>query len=329
MAQEVRRRKHVSVAYSANNKVSEQLSRGMIFRQLMLNLSGAITTSAGGDNDAADVRKAGEWGAVQRIDIIANGSDVIKSISGEALWWLNRFMFGQAPEESALIGAGGDDPTFDSTLILPFWMPRAIKPFDTALDARRLSDLRIEVTWGDQNDVLAPAGASAFGTAPTLDVYSLESFNPPSNVAFNQWRVWTIEETITAAATEHQIKLPVGHIYRGFLINTYSDDVDVATILNNAKLRSGTTVFADVSEEILKADYVQSNGVAPAPGRNATKSSDDGWYMLDLVTDGRLAEGIDTLGFSELELVFDVNAPGTTDKIKIWPQQIIPVRGGG
>ena len=327
MAQEVRRRKHVTVAYSANNKVSEQLSRGMIFRQLMLNLSGTITTAAAGDNDAADVRKAGEWGVVQRIDVVANGSDVIKSMSGESLWWLNRFLFGEPPEESALIGGTSDDPPFDSTLILPFWMPRSIKPFDTALDARRLSDLRVEITWGDQNDILAPAGASAFAVPPTLDVYALESFNPPGNVSFNQWRTWTIEETITAASTEHQVKLPVGHIYRGFLINTHSDAVDVATIIKNVKLRSGTTVFADLSEEILKAEYVQMNGIRPAPTRRATKSSDDGWYMLDLVTDGRLSEGVDTLGFSELELVFDVDAPGTTDKLVIYPQQIIPVRG--
>lgn len=332
MSQEIRRRFQATCQYSANNKVSEPLSRGMIMRHLMLRLRGTITTSAGGDNDAADVQKAGEWGVIQRIDVIANGSDVIKSISGEQLWWLNYFLFGSAPRESAAIGAGGDDPAFDSVLLLPFWIPRSVRPFDTALDARRLSDLKIEVTWGDQNDILTPAGASAFAVAPTLDVYSLESFNVPTNAAFSQWRQFIIEKEVTAANSQLRIELPVSHLYRGFLINTFGGATvaafaDIATILNNVKLISGTTVFADIPANILRDEYRIMNDMDIAVTRKSTLSSVNGWYMLDMVTDGRLSEAIDTLGYAEFTLELDVAHPSTIDKIRIIPSQIIPVRG--
>lgn len=332
MTQEVRRRFHRTLNFQANSKVTENLSRGMIYRALMLNLAGTVTTSAGGDNDAADVKPPAEWGVIERIDVIANGSDVLKSISGESLWWHNYFWFGGVPQQSAAIGGGGDDPAFDSTLILPFWMPRAVRPFDTALDARRLSQLQIDVTWGDQNDILRPAGASAFTVAPTLDVFGLESFNPPQGSAFSQWQITQMQETITATNTAFRLELPVGHMYRKFIINTQNGaDVnnlaDVATVINRVKLKSGTTVYADLTEEVLQHEYPTVNGCQNPVARNSSVSSRNGWYALDLVTDGRLPEAVDTLGFAELELEFDLTHPGNLTNLRVWPSRIIPVRG--
>lgn len=326
MPQEVRRRQHATVNYSLNAKVNATLGRGMIYRHLMLRLQGAPTLSAA-NNTQAKTKKAEEWAVVKRIDIIANGSDVLKSLSGEALWWHNYLLFGAVPRVTATLGDGSTaNVAFDSMLILPFWMLRGIKPFDTALDAQALSDLKIEITWGTFSDV--NGDATGWTTEPSLEVYSLESFNPPANAAFSQWRIFEIEKTITAATTQFDIDLSVGPLYRGFVLNTVSDDVDVATILNNIKLISGTTVYADLRAEVLRDEYRVMNGIPlDEVARRSTSSSAAGWFVLDMVTDGRLSEGIDSLGLAELKLQLDVAAPGTVDKVRVWPQQIIPVRG--
>lgn len=332
MPQQVRHRYQKTLDFSAGNKVNEDLGRGMIYRELALRLSGTATIAMA-NNTAAKVKRGDEWALVSRIDIIANGTDVIKSISGNALWWMNYFMFGRRPRITpALVDASANNPAFDSMLILPFWMPRSLRPFDTALDARRLSDLKIEVTWGAVTDLNGDCSAISSGK---LEVYSLESFNAP-NAAFSTWRTNTIERTISASADALQISLPVGPIYRGFLINTTDASADANDILNNFKLKSGTTVFADLPANVLRDWYGMRNGVEEKIYDRVAETSMNlrvgnnndvgGWYMYDHVTDGRLSEGIDTLGFAEFEIELDVTVGAGTTKVYVIPQTIIPVR---
>jgi len=247
MAQQVRRRNQKTIAYSTGNKVSEDLSRGMVYRELHLRLSGALTATTA-NNVYANILRGDEWAVVKKIEIIANGTQTIKSLSGATLRWLNFFWYGRTPRVSILLGAGGANPTFASTLILPFWMPRSVRPIDTALDSRQLSDLKIEVTWGSHTDIAA--AATGFTTAPTLRVDSIESFNIEGPVAMG--RLWEIEKTVTATNSQFQVQLPVGGMYRGFYMNTTDAAVEQGDILNNFKWKSGTTVFADVNDEVLK-----------------------------------------------------------------------------
>lgn len=318
----VRKRKQTTVDFSTNNKTAESLSRGMVYRELYLNLTATPTVTIA-NNTAAKAGRGDEWSVIKRIDVIANNTDVIKSISGTALWWLNYFLYGRIPNTSSALGDGATaNPVCDSALILPFWMPRSVKPMDTALDARTLSDLKIEVTWGTFTDV--SDDASAWTTEPSLDIYSLEVFGVSG--PFSQWRMYPIENTVTASNPNFQIQLPVGPMYRGFLINTVSDGIDVGTILGNVKVKAGTTIFHDLPERIVELSQVLRTGLESGVARESSDASLDGWYYVDLVTDGYNTEAIDTLGFSEFELELDVTKVGTTDTVHVWPQQIIPIR---
>lgn len=334
MGQQVRRRFQKSVQFVANNKVNEDLSRGMIYRELALRLTGAATTT-GVNNTGANTLKGDEWGVVKRIDVIANNTDVIKSISGVELWWLNFFWYGARPQVTAAIGDGATaNPPFESVLILPFWMPQSVRPIDTALDSRELSDLKIEVTWGTFTDI--NSAATAFTTAPQLHVSSVESFGVAG--PFAQWRTYEIQQQITATNPRLQIQLPVGPIYRGFYVNFTDANVDSGAILNNFKVVSGTTVFADVREEDLRqVQAIRTNlqrdfGPTGATGAylpflRGNANNYMGHYYYDHCMDGFLSEGIDTLGFSEFTLELDVAVGGGTTRVFVLPQQIIPVRG--
>ncbi len=332
MAQQVRRRRQRTIQFDANNVMSEPLGRGMVYREIHLKLHSRPTCAATA-NTEANIERGGEWGVVKRIELIANNTDVIRSLSGNALRWLNYFWFHQTPHFTAALGdAATANPVLSSTLILPLWQPNSLRPMDTALDARELSDLKIQITWGDYDDI--SAGASAWTTEPYMEVHSLESFLVEG--PFSQWRIYTIEQAITAANAQMQVQLPVGPMYRGFMMITHSDTIEVGTILNNFKIISGTTVFADVPEYMLaQIDNLRVGNLRTwddaGHAFDEIFAGDDnalaGVYFYDHVTDGYLTEAIDTLGFSEFMLELDVNAPGATDVIQVYPMQIIPVRG--
>lgn len=335
MPQQVRFRKQAqTIEYSTNNKVAVGLGRGMVYREIYLRLKGAPTLAAAA-NTAANTQRGDEWGVIKKIELVANGTDVIKSLDGNALWWLDYFGYGVAPKITAGLGdAATVNPAFDSVLVLPLWLFRSVRPMDTALDARDLSSLELAITWGSFTDI--NSAATAWTTNPTVEVYSLESFNVSG--PFTNWRVFAIEKEITATNPRFQIQLPVGKMFRGFMLNTTDAGVDVATILNNFKLISGSTVFTDLSvgADVLPQINLLRNGISrgwDATGgvfdklRRGTPNSLGGWYFYDHVTDGMLTEAIDTLGFSEFIIEADVKVGAGSTKIIVYPMELVPVRG--
>jgi hypothetical protein len=325
MPQEVRKRKQKNISYSAGNVESEQLSRGMIYRELYLRLRGTLTFSAGGDNSPANAQRGDEWNVIRNVKLVANHTDVIKRIRGADLWLLNYLWFGKQPEVTEALGdSNTTSVTFDSTLILPLWMPRAAKSIDFALDARELSGLEIEVEWADGATSIS-SGASGFSTNPTLDVYSLESFGIEG--PFTQWRLYPIEREVVATNPELQVELPVSYMYRGFTIEALVDDAHDSGVVNNLKIRSGSTIFEDVQADIASEIFRLRNSLDKNPQMKSDAFDIDAVYRLDHVTDGYMTEAIDTLGFSEFTLEFDVNKLSGTNKLIIYPDQLVPIRG--
>lgn len=348
MPQEVRWRKQCDIDYNAGNVQTERLSRGMVYRELMLKLHMAPTTTLT-NNAAGNIERGDEWGIISRIEIIANNTDVIRSFSGNDLWWLNYFWYGVYPKVSPTVGDGATaNPETFCCLIIPFWMPRSIRPMDTALDARELSDLKISITWGADWTWVNNA-ATAWTTEPSVSVYSLESFNVKG--PFNQWRVFKMTQNIPAANALFQVELPVGPMYRGFLLNLedttagYTNVVDVPTgveaagSLINFKIVSGTTVYADLPwymlRQILSWERISCNptfddatGLYDNVRRGQPANDRQAWLWFDHVTDGHNTECIDTLGFSEFKLELNVTPVGGTAPVNlnVIASQIIPVR---
>jgi len=337
MGQEIRRRNQGIIGYESGAKVALTLGRGMVYREIYLTLKGAPTL-AGAANIQADTLRGDEWAYVQKIELIANNTQVVRSLSGNDLWWFDFFQFGTPPPVTPAIGDGATaNVPFDSTLVIPLWMPRCVKPMTTALDARRISDLKLEITWGAFTAM--NAAASAWTTEPTIEVNSLECFNVRG--AFSQWRVFTIEKEISATNSQFQIDIPVGPVYRGFMLGFTDAGKDDGEILNNFKIVSGSTVYADIPERLLEQvdGHIRSgiphyfDGGAGAPGvydalrRGTTYNSKAGLYIYDHVTDGYLTECIDTIGFSEFKIELDVTVGTGTTKVFVLPLQIVPVRG--
>lgn len=337
MGVQPRGRRQGQINFVASSKQQLVLSRGNYYRELMLTLASTITISTGAQNTAAAVQRGDFWGVIQKIEVVCNGTEVIRSISGVELWWFNAFNYRTYPQSSP--GTLGDGSTataitYTGTLILPFWMPLAARPVDTMLDSSRLSELRLDITWGTAANVSTAATAVLSNTS--LQVDSLECFGL-KNPRFAGFRFFKQNFQPAGATAEFDAILGVGDLYRGFIINvtttagTTDQNNTGAAGINNIKLISGQNTFRDYDEptlrmwQRLRSSYTRAwTGSAYAnPFRGTTTNVEDAWYFLDLCNDGYLTEGLDTAGYSELKLQFSVLA---ACQINIIPLVVQPVR---
>lgn len=333
-SQQVRRKSYGNIPYVANTQQFLIMPRGNILRELYLVLKGQPTITAA-NNTAAKTKKGDEWSLIQRLDIVINGNVVIRSYTGDELYWINYQLYGRQPNVSTtLADATTPNPTFNSVLILPFWWPQSYKPLDTALNTAQLSDFRINVQWGSHTSI--NGDATGFTTTPTLNVYGAESYGIGGN--FSMVRTVTLRQTSSGANTGFDFLLPLNPLYRSFLINTSNaagtPDVSTETTLNNLQLISGSTIIADLSESVLRQVQplrmnVQRDTplISPVVGfqypniRRSSASVNDAWFYFDLVGDGMMSECVDSLGMSELKLRFDVTGNYLVNVIahQVWP----------
>lgn len=329
--QQVRTRTQSVLNWQANStSITNQLGLGMLYRELYLTLAGTI--NAGAAMTPANVLGGDEWAVIKRIDILLNGTDNIRSYTGEELKMWNLFLYDIAPRiTTGFLGSGNATVAFKSTILLPFWMQKSRKQLDTILNSATLSDFRVQITWGDATSITS-ATTPTFTVNPTLTVASRESFGITGS--FSIWRAFRQVDTNVLTNNQYQQLLPVGQAYRGFLINTKdSSGNDLADCITNIKLVSGTNVYVDIDPRTMRDAYrlnwaIQDTNVgdsgAYSPIAASNKTNVDAWTLLDLVDDGFLSEAIDTATMSELKLQFTTNQ--TIGSFAVLPWQIVPVR---
>jgi hypothetical protein len=325
-------RRQRTAAYQAGAKTVIELQRGYLYRELHLRLTGQLTCTAA-NNTAANTLAGSEWAVVSRLELIANGNDTIVSLSGAAIRRHNFFYYGVQPRNSTNIGDGTTlNPAFDSTCIIPFTTPRLSKPMDTAIDSANLSIFTMEVTWATHTAI--NASATGFTVPPNLAVESIESWGHSPQSRFSLRRQNELIITSTATNPRLQYSLPVNDLYYGFAIRTVRGGAEVSNILNNVQLKSGTNIMLDKTAVVLR----ESSNLRLGQNRTFSGSAydnlfigagnnDDAWYWYQHNPDGFLTEAIDTAGFSEFIIEFDVTYTSGTEQIFLYPFQIVPARG--
>jgi hypothetical protein len=306
-----------SASYTSSGSVSTiELPRNYNYRRLMCRMTGTVTTAGGTAGGAIHTYAA--YRAISRIEIIANGRDTIMSISPEALAIMNILDYGCVPaftNPSAITAAAY---TFNCSFIIDMALVKSVRPIDTLFPAAGLSTLDLKVTWGSGMDMFT--GAVTITSAPIsaceLVVSSFEEVGAiPGGVGVN--KLFTIDRTLTAASTNFQIQIPVGNLYRGFLIHTKSDEVPVDTCIDGVRVEAGTEVFQNwlSNDELLDYNKLSHGLETRLVGYQ---------YLNWLDSDGFLSEILDTRKLSNLDLTLNVALPaGTTRKVQVFPQEII------
>lgn len=310
--------------FAPNSRVSQQVDRGFVYREMYIRLTGALTVAAA-SNIPANMFAGDEWALISDIIIRLNGRDILKRFSGASLRWMNYYWYGGFPIKNASqLGAGGLNPTFDSFLIIPFWMPKSVRPMDFALDTRNLSRVDIEVAFGNFANINSTA--TGFTVPPVVQIYLHEITNVQGQ--FSRWNIFPLTFSPAAAQQRFQMPIPVGYMYRSFLIN------DPSAILNgNIYLESGPTQWTNIpallvnsvigvnrrGSQVYEISVTGNNFRSGAPSDNFFN-----WPYYDHPSDGFNAESIDTFGLSEFYMYADVSGPGS---LTIYPSQLVVPRG--
>ena len=311
-----RSRRVGATAYVASTPVSIDMPRKNLYRSIILNVEGICTITTAG----APVLKTGGLGSalkqVSRIELVANGRDTLKSLSADAIGMKNMFLFGTKPVlvETGITAAAHP---FGGVFKLPLVMPRSIREIDTLLNTGLLSTLELRVTYGAVDAMFATAPTTYAITSCNVEVHIDESIRlDGKSEPYSAYKELYIEKDINAASTEFQILLPVGNRYRGFLIEAESDDCMVNTIINKVTIKSGTDVFYSKMMDVIRGQNAIDYDLEAA--------TFVGYAYVDFCPEGRLVDSLDASKLSSLEMILDVANPGTVDKVRIYPCEIVP-----
>ncbi len=312
-----------SIVFAENQQRTLLIPRNYAYRQLSLKLRCNISvnqTTAGVVKDSCPTQ------LVRSIMIRANGRDVIKNYDMETLHRLTQIRWGTRPRIVSLANTTTTNTVdLEVHAIIDFAMWRAVKPIDTLLDSSGLATLELVADWGIGNDMFGGAfGGTVTVHSATLYVSSNESVGVPAGTKFMTNKEYRIDDPITAASNNHQLNLPVGNLYRSFVLKTVSDDVLVNTILTGLiTLKSGTEVFKQRDSLHLQMDNKIEFGLEVPVSTAILENRLDGYHILEFVKDGRLTECLDSSRLSTLELISTVAHPGTVDMLSVYPVELI------
>lgn len=350
--QSIRRRQGSANITATSGKQSVTLGRGMILREVILTISGTITYGSAAHNTPSTLGRGDEFSAIDRIDIVVNGTDAIRTFYGWQLKMIQRLLYGSVPRFAPELGdATQTTVQVRTSVIVPIWMPLSFKPMDTALDTSMLQDLRVDIVPNALLGINKTNAPTAFSL--TVDVSTAESYGVQLQAA--DCRMWQISKA-AEANSNLQIQLPPNALYRGLLVNVADSGLSTATDkapynlvsgaaqgVTNLKVRSGQHVFHDMNM-LTQSDWqrqrlgwmdqkVQSvaasaalNLVSPNFLRQVKSALADAeaWTFVDFCQDGYLGEGIDSVGLSELIVEMDCTlAAGiiTTIPVAIYPRR--------
>lgn len=281
-----------------------KLTRTLVYRQLQLELTGQLAVTAA-NNTQANLSVGDEWSTLQSILIQANGSDIVRSFTGDQLYWLNHLWYGRAPQTTATLGDGATlNPSFDSILTIPFWMPRSFHPFDTLLDSGRFNDLQIAATFAPATGV--NSAATGYTVNPQVNIVSHEQLAPtdPNDQPQLNWVVKPISINMAGANSAARLPLDAGLSYRRFVINVKNSagtaDAGSTTfastpqsLVSNVRVvgAGGRVYFDEPWLNLVQPPRVEMNADI-APVRRSSSSSHLAWGSIDLCKDGRLGEAM-------------------------------------
>lgn len=306
----LRTRRLLSEAATLDNTQTFQLPRDKYHRGLWLRITGNLVVTV-----LATLHEDGILNLIRRIELLANGKDVIKSLSGYNLGQINRDYFSTAPMVSEP-AVGVATNAFEVLLHLPFQMIE--EDLRGSLDPRNLTGYDLNIQWGTVSNVITAGTATL--TNVTLRVEADETEPGMGLDAMTEF--WVRHTTIRKAFTqsgETEIDLPIGNTYRGFLIvvregatlarsNAPLDETLVELVEN------GTEKHRSYLADTLRGrNQLMNQGALPT-----------GVYLLKLDENDTYAGHVNTAGMSSFKIVLTPAAPsGANGEILVVPISII------
>lgn len=297
--------------YTANGKNTVKIGRGGQILSLIL-VQTCQPTVTGANNTAANTLRGDDLGVLAHFRVFGNDGLPLIDLDGPDLRWRNYLCDTGVPvRTNATLGDGATaNPSLTSVIEIPFEMTRTIKPFDSALDSTRYTDLTAEFTFNDHTKINSQA--TGFTTAPSYELYTLEV--PPHDHPYLRKRWIKLTKTFAGSGTQ-RFDLDQGPEYRRFVINTQSGGNDTTGLFSRVRLNSGGRIKLNLSEVALRETMKRRYGLRAGETITVnTVEKQDAWYLMENVTlDGMATQALDTERIATNYLEFDLTGAATVN----------------
>jgi hypothetical protein len=270
---------------------------------------------------ATAVKTGSIWNFIRRIELIASGQTVLRSITGVDLAALASYMhrydiFNSLAWKQNPTVALGVSPA-RALLPLDMAFPDMLNPKDTNLRANRLATLELKITLGSEADVFVGGGFGATVGTVTVFVDNVLEIPEPNATKITAppylAKISQIDISTTVANVNFQQRLPVGNTIRAIMLSQkVSGDVfDAGTnlnavrLLNNFSIQRGTDVRVYQPYVLMRANYAKMAEVNPGA---STPFAIYDFMNRSSPQRGKITDGFRIDGSMDLNMVLDFPA---------------------
>lgn len=295
---------------------------GWLLKSIDVFLRGNITLSAGAANGTANGENPG--GLISNIDVDATAKPdgyyrggKIKSLVPASILRGNLYDTGRFQDDlggSGVVDGSAATTALNLRLPLRFANKRLKNPFDTALRLDQFDQVLLTIQMSSVAAMRVGNDRTVDLSAAYLEIVEHREYNPnfwPKGVMFEDDKYFQIQGANTRFVIDQQ--LPKSEVYLDWLLLTRTTNKQLAdTILNRMTQYQASEQYSDLYERELRCidnDYRTEDGTALT-----------GTYYFDL------AEGLLSNAVPWLNLLLDVNNPGTDEMYLRTRRLAVPVK---
>jgi hypothetical protein len=305
-----------TIPYQAATTQSLRLDADGVLAELRVRVRATLTN---GGTVPVTVKPYAAFQLLRRIELLINSQRSIIATNGLHLAARQQLETAVRPagSDAAISTTANAVSNIDYRLRIPLSLPRAVSPWDTSLDMRKVQQAVLLLTWGDATDIfVTPNGAVI--SAVTCDVEGLFKLNA-EGAGLMVRELLHITQDVQATNSDLATLLDRGAYWlRSLNMLTISDNVLVNTMLDSGTigLRSGAFPFIDRAGAMVRFDQADLLGI-PLAERQA------GLYRLELPLFGESATNINMAALNaDLYARFGVTKVGTVDQIHVGIERV-------
>lgn len=324
-----RKRKLQSIVFAENQILSRDLPRDTVLKGINLRLSGSVVTTFGSGTPVADALSTFD-NIIPRIDVVINGSRVVKSVRPYLMRMQQLFTSQILAERKSSAGAAaatGNNPTADAgftygsttnlttaaeTIYLPFEMVYCdigMGREATWLNLKGVASAELRLTCAAFSTLLG------FGnTAPvvftsstfSVEIVTTEAQDVPPQIYFSDWKQTTKELSFSAQVTQYAIDINRGNRLTGIMLLGRDGAAGSATTATG-KLRSNLLV-TNFALKVNGQTDIQSNTFLSQQAMNRAQYGINAPYASNVT----LIDGvchINLLARKDISTALDVSPP--------------------